>query len=237
MSSVGDQLERALDDMERPEEATDEQPMEVDTPPDRTRQMTHTGFSRMRMTWGPADGERLEIVRGAAREIISQEFRVVDVVMSRLHRRVREPLLVIDEATGRPTGEIRTYPDGSPMWVTDEDGVPAENWGAITADDRSWLMWTIVSWLREWEMKAVDAWAEAMFAKVAWEEKFARGFVAMPGSQPAGKPTIDDRRQWGQQFSAEERYFAVFRAYLSKAADAQVRSMNRMYRMLEAMTI
>lgn len=237
MSDVKEQLERTLDDMERPEDVTGELPMEVDTPPDRTRQMTHTGFSRMRMTWSAEDAERLEVVKGAVREIIRAEFHVADVVMARLHRRTREPQLVIDEDTGRPTGEIRTYPDGSPMWVLDEDGVPAENWGAITPDDRSWLMWTIVSWLREWEMKAVDAWAEAMFSKVAWEERFARGFVAMPGSPPAGKPTIDDRRQWGQQFSADERYFAVFKSYLSRAADAQVRSMNRMYRMLEGMTI
>lgn len=232
MSDARQQVERALDDMDRPEEVTAERPLEVDPHPDRTREMTHTGFSRMPTDWGAEDQERLEVIRGHAREIIRAEFRVAFVVIERLHRRVRSPRVSEDG-----TGEILTYPDGTPMWELDEDGVPAEDWSAITPLDREQLMWMIATWLHEWELKAVDAWAEAMFAKVAWEEKFAKGFTAMPGSQPIAKPTIDDRRQWGQRFSARDRYLAVFKAYLSKAADAEVRSMNRLYRMLEGTAI
>jgi hypothetical protein len=55
--------------------------------------------------------------------------------------------------------------------------------------------------------------------------------------QISGKPTIDDRTQWGHQFSAEERYFAVFRSVLSRKADALVRSMERLRRMLESTAI
>lgn len=232
MSNAREQVERVLDDMERPEEVTAEKPVEVDPHPDRTREMTHTSFSRMRTDWSADDRERLEVVRAQARDIIRAEFRVAFVVIERLHRRVRTPAV-----SGDGTGEVLTYPDGTPMWEADEDGIPAEDWSAITSEDRERLMWMITVWLHEWELKAVDAWAEAMFAKVAWEEKFATGFVAMPGSQPVAKPTIDDRRQWGQQFSARERYLAVFKAYLSKAADAEVRSMNRLYRMLEGTAI
>lgn len=231
MSDAGEQVQRALEDMERPEDVTAEEGLEVDVHPDRTRTMTHIGLARMRTTWGDDDAARIEIVKAEARRVLREDFKVAYVVMERLHRRVRTPL------ADPETGEIRAYPDGTPMWETDEDGVPAEDWGAITSLDREQLLWMISTWLYEWELKAVDAWAEAMFSKVAWEEMFARGFVAMPGSQPVSKPTIHDRTQWGQQYSADERYLAVFKSYLSKQADAVVRSMNRILRMLEGTAI
>lgn len=222
-----DQVERVLADADRPEDPGREQGLEPDIPPDRTRQFTHTSFARMRTGWAGDDASRLAEVRATADDIIRAEFAVAFAVMDRLHHYVRTP--VVD--TG--TGEIRTYPDGTPMWELDEAGVPAEDWGALGSREREALLFTIVTWLFEWELKSVDAWAEAMYAKVQWEEKFARGFIALPGMQVAGRPTIDDRTQWGHQFSAEERYFAVFRSVLSRKADALVRSMNRLSRLLE----
>ena len=222
-----DQVERALADVDRPDDPGQEQPLQPDIRPDRTRQFTNTSFSRMRTGWAGDDSTRLAEVRAIADEIVKAEFRVAFAVMERIYRSVRTPLV------DGETGEVRTYPDGTPMWELDELGCPVESWGMLTEHDRKALLFTIGAWLFEWELKAVDAWAEAMFAKVQWEEKFARGFIALPGMQVSGKPTIDDRTQWGHQFSAEERYFAVFRSVLSRKADAVIRSMNRLYRLLE----
>jgi hypothetical protein len=223
-------VERALADTGRPDDPGQEQPLQPDIPPDRTRQFSHTSFSRMRTGWTGDDSARVAEVRATADEIVRAEFRVAFAVMERVYRYVRTPLVDPE------TGEVRTYPDKSPMWEADELGCPVESWGALTDADRRALMFTIVSWLFDWELKSVDAWAEAMYSKVQWEEKFARGFIALPGMQVSGKPTIDDRTQWGHQFSAEERYFAVFRSVLSRKAEAIVRSMNRLYRLLEATT-
>jgi hypothetical protein len=152
---------------------------------------------------------------------------VAFAVVERIHRYVRTP--VVDMATGA----VQSYPDGTPMWETDSTGMPTEDWSQLGDRERESLLFTIATWLFDWELKAVDEWAQAMYAKVQWEEKFARGFIALPGMQVSGRPTIDDRTQWGHQFSAEERYFAVFRAVLSRKADALVRSMNRLSRLLE----
>lgn len=220
-------VERVLNDIDRPDDPDREQPLEPDIPPDRTRQFTHTSFSRMRVSWTGEDSERLAEVKAVADDIIRTEFRTAFAVMTRLHKSVRTPLVEED------TGVLRTYPDGTPMWETDELGVPAEDWSQLSDHDREAMLFTIVTWLFEWELKAVDEWAQAMFAKVQWEEKFARNFTALPGIQISGKPTIDDRTQWGHRNSAEERYFAVFRSVLSRKADAVVRSMVRLQKLLE----
>lgn len=223
----GDQVQRALADMERPDDPGAERPLEPDIPPDRTRQFTHTSLSRMRTGWAGDDSARLAEVRATADDIIRAEFRVAFAVMERVYRYVRTPL--VDEETG----EVRAYSDGTPVWELDDLGAPVEHWGMLTDTDRRALRFTIGAWLFDWELKSVDAWAEAMYAKVQWEERFAQGFIALPGMQVSGKPTIDDRTQWGHQHSAEERYFAVFRAVLSRKADVVVRSMSRLLRLLE----
>jgi hypothetical protein len=221
-----ERVEQVIAESGRPIDATAEDPVEPDIPPDRARGFTHTGFSRMRITWLDDDQERLAIVRATANDIIQAEFRVAFAVLDMLHRQVRRPLADSD-------GVVQTYDDGSPKWELDEYGVPTENWGRLDPRTRENAMHVIAVFLVEMELKAVDLWAEAMFAKVIWEEKFAKNFTALPKDQLSGKPTIQDRTQWGHRNSTEERYFAVFCAVLSKKADALVRSMNRLYKLLE----
>lgn len=227
---TSEQAMQALANVDRPEDPSEEGPLEPDLPPDRTRRFTHTSFSRMRTEWRGDDALRLEVVSATAREVIKSEFRMVFAVTERIHRYVRKPLV------DKKTGEVQTYPDGTPMWETDELGCPVEDWDLLTDDARKGLMLTIATWLGEWELKSADLWAEAMYSKVQWEEAFSRGFIALPGAVISGKPTIDDRTQWGHHSSADERYFAVFRSALSRAAEGQVRSMGRLLRVLEATT-
>ena len=111
-----------------------------------------------------------------------------------------------------------------------------EDWSLLGHTQRSDFLDAITMHLWEWEQTAVDAWAEAMYAKVAWEEKFANGYIKLPGNAISGKPTIDDRTQTGHSFSAQERYFAVYCSALSRKADALVRSMTRIQRLLENTT-
>ena len=68
-----------------------------------------------------------------------------------------------------------------------------EDWSLLGHTQRSDFLDAITMHLWEWEQGAVDAWAEAMYAKVAWEEKFANGYIKLPGNAISGKPTIDDR--------------------------------------------
>jgi hypothetical protein len=225
------QLERVLAESDEPADVTQERGMEVSLPPDRTRQFTHTSFSRMRTTWAGDDAVRIGEITAVTNEIIQDQFRVAFAIVERIHRHVRTPRLDTD------TGELLHYPDNTPMWELDELGAPVENWGLLGDRDRETLLGTINLFLFEWELLAVDRWAEAMYSKVQWEERFAKGFTALPGMQITGKPTIDDRTHWGHLHSADERYFAVFQSVLSRKADAIIRSMIRLQRLLEGTTI
>jgi len=227
MSDARDQVKRVIDESDTPADATQEEPLSIQTPQDRTRKFAHTGLSRMRTEWPRADRDSLVVIKAEADRLVREEFRGFFSIIDRLHRCVRTPL-ADDE-----TGEIKAYEDGTPMWEQDEWGDPAEDWGRLSDRTRSDLVHSLAIRLAEWEMIAADDWAEAMFAKVVWEEKFANGFVAMPGHQVSGKPTIDDRTQFGNRYSVDERYFAVFKAAASRKADAIVKAANRLYYMLE----
>jgi hypothetical protein len=226
MSDAREQAERVIRESDIPADATQEDPAEPTTSTERMMKFAQTGLSRMKTEWSQGDRDALVVLKAEADRIVRAEFRGWFSVLDRLHRCVRTPLC--DE-----NGEIKTYDDKSPMWEVDEWGDPAENWGLLDDQTRSNILHILATRLAEWEMHAADNWAEAMYAKVVWEEKFAQGFVAMPGRQVSGKPTIEDRTQFGNRFSADERYFAVFKSAVSKKSDLLLKSANRLYYLLD----
>lgn len=231
MTDARQQVERVLAESDQPADATAEEGLAPDIPPDRTRQFRYTNFSRMRMSWIGDDLVRLEEIQATANRALQARFKKAFDLMDEVWLCVREPLA--DESTG----EIRLASDGRPRWREDEHGNPVENWGRLDDRTRERFLFAITTHLFEWETAAVDLWAEAMYSKVQWEEAFANGFIRMPGNQVSGRPTIDDRTQTGHAFSAQERYFAVFCSALSRKADALVRSLTRIQRLLENTTI
>lgn len=228
MSDSDKQIQQALDDSDVPADAPQEQPLAPDIPPERTRQFTHTNFSRMRTQWRDDQAPAIAVVQGEADRIIRGEFRVAFAVLARIRKHVRTPMV------HPASGEVLTHSDGTMRWELDEDGIPSEDWRLLTGDEELCkdFLWTITTWLFEWEQTAVKKWAEAMFSKVDWEQAFARGFRTLPGESLA-RPTIDDRTQAGHRNSADERYFAVFQSALSRAADKVVEDMKRLQWLLE----
>jgi hypothetical protein len=224
------QVERVIGESDIPADGTVEETAEVENPGDRTRKFTHTGLSRMKLEWPGADRDAIVVIKDEANKCVKQQFSGAFAVIEQIYKCVRRPLADDD-------GVLRVHDDGTPMWEKDEWGQPAEDWGLLDDNTRMRLRHSIVIRLFEWELLAVDQWAEAMYAKVNWEEAFAQGFLAMPGHQAGGKPTIDDRTQFGHRHSNDARYFAVFKSAVSRRADAIVRSMIRLDRVLESTTI
>ena len=227
MSDAREQAARVIANSDTPADATQEDPASADTPTERMTRFARTGLSRTRTEWPGADRDALMILKAEADRIVKEEFRGYFSVLDRLYRCTRHP------AVDQQTGVIKTYPDGTPMWEVDEWGDPAEDWSLLDDHTRDNLLHVLAVRLGEWEMHAADNWAEAMYAKVVWEEKFAQGFVAMPGHQVSGKPTIEDRTQFGNRFSTDERYFAVFKSVVSKKSDAILKAANRLYYLLD----
>jgi hypothetical protein len=226
VSDVHDQIERVRAESDIPADDTDEETLTADPPPDRTRQFTHANFSRMRTGWAGDDRDKVLELEALADQMVRNRFRVAFAVIERIHRSVRTQAHDED-------GVLLTYPDGTPMWEKDELGVPAEDWGMLSDRDRRALLMTIATHMFEWELAGASAWAEAMYAKGIWEQAFAQGFTALLPGVVSGKPTIDDRTQWGHRNAAEDRYFALFESSLSRKGDGILRAMRGLQRVLE----
>lgn len=180
--------------------------------PDRTRESRTPNFARMRLEWGTRDGAMMSSVHGMVQQILFEKFPMAYELMHRLFDIVREPEML-------EGGEIRLDEFGWTMWKRTSTGAYIEDWSLLTDIEREQLLYKITAYMFEWEQAAADLWGESMFAKAAWEERFADGFVN------SGGKTVDDRSQSGRLHSQEERYFSLFQALLSRKADALVRSM------------
>lgn len=194
-----------------------DEPMAVDIDPDRTRETTRTGFSRMRTEWRPGDGAEVSGVIQQADGVIHRSFPDAYLVMNELWMLVRHPLVDQD------TGEILTDLFGWPQWEKLPSGAYAEDYSRLTGREKDDFLLRITTGLVEWEQKAATIWMEAMLAKGRWEEAMADGFI-----EPTGRVTVEERTQRGRKHAAEDRYHAIFRSAVSRKADHLVRSLERL---------
>lgn len=218
MSDIQEQIERARAESDIPAADAAEEPMQAEISVDRTRRFEHTGFSRMRTGWEGDDKDKVAELEYLAEELVKQHFAMAFAVREMIWRRVRTQ-------AHDSNGELLTYPDGTPIWVKDELGVPEEDWGQIGDAERRRLLLAISSNMFEWELASAKLWTDAMYSKGIWEEAFAQGFTAIPPGVVSGRPTVDDRTQWGHKNAARERYFALFRSGMSRQADGILKAM------------
>lgn len=209
------QIQRVLDEADTPYDATTEEPLAPDTPPDRTRRFTHVNLSRMRTSWKPDERITMQEIRRQADNAVLDLFPEIYELLARIYIAVR----IQESGDDGPL----TNADGSPRWKLNKIGKPVEDWTRISDHDRDQWLHEIVVHLLEWWQRADALWMDAMFAKGIWEETFAAGYTG-----PAERRlTIDDRTQAGHLASMEERYFAIFQSALSRRAQSLVRSMER----------
>jgi hypothetical protein len=206
--------------------ATQDETMEVDPHPDRTREFRTPGFARMRLNWSGEDGAVIAGVIETVDMILMERFPVAYEVMYEIFNVVREPEV---DGTGQPMMDHLQLP----IWRKNASGTYVEDWGRLTDRLRENSLHKITLYLIEWEEHKENLWGEAMFAKAAWEERFAGGFLSAPGT----KPTVDAATNYGRAASMEERYFAIFKTLVSRRADALTRSMERLGQRLKDTTI
>jgi len=130
-------------------------------------------------------------------------------------------------------GEIQYHLNGKPKVRVDEYGDPIEDWSRLGPEQAKNFLFVINTSLFEWEAVKVRLWGEAMFAKGLWEQAFSYGFRVRGGEAISGKPTIDDKTQMGHLNSAQDRFFGIFCAVLSRRADVLVMRLDRIQWMLE----
>lgn len=195
-----------------------DEPLSPDIDPDRARDFTRPNYSRtarMRHDWLEEDGTSVRGLAELADGIIHREFPGVFLILNDIWAIAREP--VVNESTG----EIETDIFGWPVWKRLPSGAYIEDYSKLIDREKEGFMLSITMGLLEWRLK-VDNWKRmpAMLARARWEEAMAEGFVA-----PTGRVTVEERTQRGRLHSADHRYFGIFQAELSRAAEHLVDGM------------
>jgi hypothetical protein len=203
------------------EEATDAaaleaaQQLDVQLPDERARKFRTPGFARMHTAWQGEDAMVINRVHALVQQRIFDEFDDLHTVLYDLFDIVRTKAL--DPVTQRPKLDA----DGLPLWRRKPNGDFEEDWSRLTSKQRETALFTITTRLVAWSEMATRAWAEAMFAKVKWEETYAEGFEADPNP----RATIPTREAQAQLAGSEDKYFAVYVTYYSRRAESLVRYM------------
>lgn len=194
------------------------------TRPEDAHMSLTPAFSRMRTDWNSPDHAVIQQMRRAVDMFVQQQFADVFEIFFLVYDLVREK----EVDTG--TGEIKVDEFGMPKWKRSPSGTYVEDWSRLGIREREQFLYQLTTGLFRWEQRAADIWGEAMFARAAFEEAFSHGFEELPESQ---RPTIDDRTARARIRAAEYRYRAVYQAYLSKRADAVVKSAERLSQRLK----
>jgi hypothetical protein len=191
----------------------DVDPATEDPGEERTIKFRTPGFSRMRVEWRGDDLVIVRQVQNVVEDRLIHAFRDAYALLHELYDLVRTPEIV--------NGQIVKDRHGFTIWKRNPiTGSFEEDWSKLTVKEKENLLFGLTTRIFGWEQRAAELWSEAMLAKAQYEERFSIAY-----DEPK-VGTIDDRIAVGKKDAAEERYFAILMATLSRRADALVRSLS-----------
>lgn len=193
-----------------------DQPMTVDAHDDRTLEFQRTGLSRLRTAWSEEDADALAGIHGVVEREIMIHFAGAFQIMNEIYDIVREP------AVDPKSGVIETDQYGFTVWLRTETGAFIEDYTKLGHKEVEHFLFRITTRLFDWEQQAAQLWGDSMFAKALWEQSLARGYQT---ARETGGRTVEDRTQAARLASYDDRLFGIFRALISRRADAVARSM------------
>ena len=201
-----------------------EQPAEVEMHDDKTREMRTPGFTRMRFEWAPQDQSVITMIKQRADDHVAMAFTGCYQILNDIYGIVRQ------QAADEKTGELLTDRHGWPVWAKTPSGRFIEDYEQLGHKERENFLFQIATHMFDWEQKQAEAWAEAMFAKAQWEERYAISFT---DDSLGGRKTDEAMTQRARTGSREERYFALYESAISRKIDALVKSMDRIQQRLK----
>lgn len=183
------------------------------------RKFRTPGFHRMKVDFSEEERIVVQSQIERAEDWLRRDFPEAFHILQQVYEIVRNQVIIEGEALLDKRGE--------PVWSKTTTGHIYEDYSRLTMKQRESFLFQITTWLFVWEQMASNVWTEAMFARVAWEEKHAIDYDA-----PRNK-TMGERDALAKKGAIDERYFAVFLAGYSRKAEALVRTMRTMAQRME----
>jgi hypothetical protein len=173
-------------------------------------------FRRMRFNWGdPEEMQTVRMANQAVEALVVREFADAYQILAEIQGIVRTQRTT-------PGGDLMIE-NGQPAWEKTALGKIIEDYSKMTRKQLESFLGQITTRLFAWEQSGEKMWMEAMFARAAYEERYAISYDALRGT--ATRTTVDDRNQHAAINAADERYFAIYMTSASRRSQAVVRSM------------
>lgn len=182
------------------------EPINPQLPDERVRKFNTPGFSRMRLDFDGPERMQMKLVHDTVTRRVKAEFADAYALMFKLWQVVREEELV----------------EGKLTWRTGEDGQPIEDWSKLNLRQMERFIFQFTTRQFAWGQRREEAWAEAMFGKVTWEQAFSMAYENLP---PKAKDTIEGRTARAKTLAKEDHFLALYLTYYSRKVDALVRSL------------
>jgi len=167
----------------------------------------------MQTEWGPEERVVMDQLQDMAEE------RIVALFLDGYELRQDIWSIVRQEVADQETGEPLLDSHGQPVYQKRATGGYVEDWSRLTLAEKEGFLLRIATSMLGWRQLDADLWGEAMVAKTIWTNTYSQAYRQPPTG------TREDRTAEGHMGSAGKRYHAVFLAYVSKKANAVVRSM------------
>jgi hypothetical protein len=227
------------------QEAADEQvadldagptPEEAVTPEERSTELDGLNFSRLRLDWRSEDARDLDRAEAMVDEVIAEEFGEAFAILDEIWSVVRDP-------EPDPSDPSRQALDehGDPIWRTLPNGELFEDWSRLGYAQREGLLFRLTTSCFVWEQRTEVYRFRAMWAKFRWRSEFSNAYdKAFDGDRAlirGQKDTIEHRTARAEIASDEDRLFALLQTYLSRRADAVVRSARAVEQRIKDVTV
>lgn len=173
-------------------------------------------FSRARLDWTKEDREHWEDLREAVDEYIAEAFRSAYAIINDLFDEIGE------FQVNPETGELQVDSEGFKVPVISASGQPVLHWSKLTTERREYFIFEISTQMFWWRQTKEDLWAQSIFAKGEATEAFSLSYSQVVGG------TIEDRTSYANAQAAKEKYFAIYKAFVSRKADAIIVTMKEL---------
>lgn len=176
-------------------------------------------FPSLRWDWHDEDATVIDAIHTKVDARIREEFRVGYNALANLFMQARIP----DEDE---FGNAKVF-NGEIIWRKNPDGSVMENWANVESKylDAFVLNASLFNVYAGGE--AIDAKMEAVFAKYAHDDAYSEHYHKL------AKGTIKDKESIATLATAEDRYFAMYKAYYFKKKEDFITRLDNMVRRVE----
>lgn len=221
MERLGDLAERAAQKLQDEQLAMIEAgDITLDEGEAMRREQSKGIFAKIDFHWRTSDRMILDQIRAAADNMFAEQFDSALQVLDEFYASLRAPQV-------NAHGVVVTGADRRPLWQTNDEGNPVEDWNRLTGQDIEEALFKLQQ-IRLLVAPQVDELrSEAIYAKHLYDDQYQDGYRGLI------EGTQGDRNAYASKVSRTDKYHSFFRYYVYSRSWTFWQELNAFIRLLE----